>query len=468
VKPRMYPELPVVLVDDEEAVLSSQAKLLQGAGINNLVTCQDPRRLMDLLAAHGAEAVLLDVAMPHISGEVLLQQIRDRHPDVPVIMVTASGDIDVAVRCMKAGAFDYMVKVVEPSRLVGGLRRAIDLHRLEVRYGDLRQRLLADRLAHPEAFRSIVTRDGRMQGIFTFIESIAPTAETLLVTGETGTGKELAAEVIHSLSGRSGDLVRVNAAGLDDAMFADTLFGHTRGAFTGAEEQRKGLVQRAEEGTLFLDEIGDLSPASQIKLLRLIEAHEYYPLGSDVARSTGARFVLASNRRLAGLVEAGSFRRDLYYRLQTYEILIPPLRERRADLPLLLDHFLNEAATALAKPRLAVPPELLTLLQTYDFPGNVRELRSMVFNAVSRQGQKMLSLRAFREAMGHEGDEAPPALPAERLAFPERLPTLRQVTGELIEEALRRAKGNQAIAAGLLGITPQALSKRLKRRESRQ
>jgi len=461
------PELPVLLVDDEEAVLSGMAKVLTAAGMGNLLTCQDPRRVLALLETREVEAVLLDLAMPHLSGDALLERIHELYPQIPVIIVTASDDIDTAVRCMKQGAFDYMVKAVEPSRLISGVQRAVEMRRLSRRYSSLRDSMLAGGLSRPEPFSRIITRDRHMQTIFQFIESLAPTAETLLLTGETGTGKELFAEAIHAASGRRGPLVKVNTAGVDDNVFADTLFGHARGAFTGAEAVRKGLAQQADTGTLFLDEIGDLAPPSQIKLLRLVESREYYPLGSDLARSTGARFVIATHRDLPELVASGEFRRDLYFRLQTYEVRIPPLRERKEDLPLLLDHFLGQAAEQLGKKRLAVPPELLVLLQTYDFPGNVRELRSMIFNAVSRQREKMLSLQPFREAMGHTG--AAPHLSAcsEELVFPDKLPTLKDCTRRLVEEALARAKGNQAIAAGLLGITPQALSKRLARRKAR-
>ena len=463
---RSYPELPLFLVDDEEFVLSSESKVLMGVGINNLQTCQDPREVMPLLEQREAEAVLLDIAMPHISGDALLNEIHELYPQIPVIIVTASGDIESAVRCMKAGAFDYMVKAVEPSRLISGVQRAIELREISRRYTNLRKRMMADEVHCPEAFESIVTQNQRMKTIFVFIESIAPTAETVLIRGETGTGKELIAEAIHTASNRKGQLVKVNSAGLDDSMFADTLFGHAKGAFTGAEEKRKGLVQQAEGGTLLLDEIGDLSPSCQIKILRLIEAHEYFALGSDLVRSTDARFLLATNRNLEEAVSAGQFRKDLYFRLQTHEIQIPPLRERRDDLPLLLEHFLDQACQNLSKNKLAVPPELLTLLETYDFPGNARELRSMVFNAVSRQREKMLSLKPFREAMGHVGTKSLPSVDTEALDFPEKLPTIKEVTAQLIEEAVHRAKGNQAIAAGLLGISPQALSKRLSRKQS--
>ncbi len=463
----VFPELPILLVDDEKAVLSSMSRILTKEGITNLLTCHDPREVLPLLKSTEVEVVLLDLAMPHLSGETLLKEIHGLYPQVPVIIVTASDDIGVAVQCMQEGAFDYMVKAVEPSRLASGVRRAVEMRGLSRRYSSLRERLLAGELSHPEAFRGIVTSSRRMQAVFRFVESIAPTSETVLITGETGTGKELLAEAVHLASGRRGELVRVNSAGLDETVFADTLFGHLRGAYTGAEAVRKGLVQQADRGTLFLDEIGDLSAASQTKLLRLVEAREYYPLGSDLPRTTSARFALATNRDLPALVADGQFRRDLYYRLETHEIRVPPLRERSEDLPALLEHFLDQASEQLGKPKLAVPAELLTLLQTYDFPGNVRELRSMIFKAVSRQREKMLSMQPFREAIGRgAGLPQPAASGGGDFTFPSRLPTLKEITERLIAEALARAKGNQAIAAGLLGISPQALSKRLSRRRS--
>jgi DNA-binding NtrC family response regulator len=462
------PEFPVLLVDDEPAVLSSMAKILKSAGIDNLHTCSDPREVLPFLEKQEVEVVVLDITMPHIRGDALLKSIHERYPNIPVIIVTASEDIELAVVCMREGAFDYMVKAVEPNRLTSGIRRAVEMRRLARRYSSLRERLMAEKLEFPEHFSGIITRNPRIQSIFRFIESIAPTSETILITGETGTGKELFAEAIHAASGVSGNLVKVNTAGLDDSVFADTLFGHSKGAYTGADSERKGLIQQANSGTLFLDEIGDLSAASQIKLLRLLESREYYPLGSDLPRSTSARFIIATNRALPELVSGGQFRRDLYFRLQTYEIHIPPLKDRKDDLPLLLDHFHGLAAEKLGKKQLAIPPELLTLLETYDYPGNVRELRSMIFNAVSRQKEKMLSLKPFRETMGYAGEEVRSETAEEALTFPEKLPTLKTVTESLIEQALSRAKGNQAIAAGLLGITPQALSKRLKRRKASQ
>jgi DNA-binding NtrC family response regulator len=462
------PELPVFLVDDEETILSSTARVLRTAGIDNIATCQDPREAISMIDQHGAEVVLLDLAMPHITGEELLGLIQQHHPEIPVIIVTASGDIETAVRCMQMGAFDYMIKAVEPARLVSGVKRAIDLHSLSRRYSALKKNILDDEIVNPNFFESIITVNHRMQAIFRFVEAIAPSDETILVTGETGTGKELLAEAIHTASRRKGALIKVNTAGLDDTMFADTLFGHTKGAYTGAESERKGLINQADDGTLFLDEIGDLTSANQIKLLRLLESREYYTLGSDLVRVTNARFIVATNRELPALIAKDEFRKDLYYRLQTHEMRLPPLRERKDDLPLLLDLFLEEAASKLERKILTVPPELLILLESYDYPGNVRELRSMIFNAVGRQKEKMLSLDPIREAMGHVGDLPRPPSTEDELVFPARLPSIREATRRLIDEALTRSKGNQAIAAGLLGLTPQALSKRLirKRKEN--
>ena len=286
----------------------------------------------------------------------------------------------------------------------------------------------------------------------------------MLITGETGTGKELVARAIHDASGCSGVFMPVNIAGFDDVMFSDTLFGHRKGSFTGAEQDRPGLVEMAAGGTLFLDEIGDLSVQSQVKLLRLLDEEEYFPLGWDVPRKSHARIVVATNRQLEAEVGAGRFRKDLFYRLKTHWIHLPPLRERKGDLPLLIDHFLRQAAEELQKPRPSVPDEILPLLGTYDFPGNVRELRSLLFDALSRHRGGILSLGPIRRAIG-PAQPLPQAGPSGlEIAYPERLPTLKQSARLLVAEAMKRAGGNQSVAARLLGISQQALSKRLSRK----
>jgi len=283
-------------------------------------------------------------------------------------------------------------------------------------------------------------------------------------------GKELVARAVHRLSDSRGQLVSVNVAGLDDNVFSDTLFGHLRGAFTGADQPRRGMIEEAAEGTLFLDEIGDLSIASQVKLLRLLQEGEYFPLGSDRPKRLTARIIVATHQNLSAKEAAGSFRRDLYYRLRTHRIQIPPLRDRLGDIPLLVEHFLHKAAQDLGKKKPTPPRELFQLLASYGFPGNVRELRAMIYDAVSVHRDRVLSLESFIRAIGSTADSGSGGdvrLPGESLfKGMERLPTITDTVEQLIAEAMERADNNQTIAARLLGISQPALSKRLSRRES--
>jgi DNA-binding NtrC family response regulator len=369
---------------------------------------------------------------------------------------------------MRSGAFDYMVKPVEKSRLVSGVKRAIEIRELQRENKLLRAHVLSDKLEHPEAFSEIFTNSPIMRSIFQYIEAISLSPQPALVTGETGVGKELVARAIHRLSRRTGAFVPINVAGLDENVFADTLFGHRKGAFTGADQARSGLVEQASGGTLFLDEIGDLSPSSQIKLLRLLQDGEFFPLGSDVAKRSDARVVVATNQDLEVLQASGKFRKDLYYRLCAHHIHLPPLRERMEDLPVLVDHFLETESQTLEKKKPTPPQELLTLLSTYHFPGNVRELKSMILDAVSSHRSGKLSMEVFksyirqRHPIPHIDSKRFPPGETSLLSFPEQLPTLKQTEQFLISEAMKRAEGNQAIAAQMLGITRQALNKRLK------
>jgi DNA-binding NtrC family response regulator len=459
-----FPAHPVLIVDDEPAVVEGLSITLKSHGIDNIIGCGDSRQVMGYIRDSDVEVVLLDLAMPHISGKELLERIHEDFPHIPVVVVTAANELETAVECMKIGAFDYMVKVVEDNRLVSGIRRAIEIRELKREYDELRSRFLTGELRHPEAFSGIITQNRKMKSIFLYLESVAQSKEPVLILGETGVGKDLLAGAIHEASGRSGAFVTVNAAGLDDGMFADTLFGHMKGAYTGALEARGGLIEQARGGTLFLDEIGDLSVQSQVKLLRLLDAREYYPLGSDLAKRTDARLVLATNRDIDMLVGENRFRKDLYYRLSTHEVRVPPLRERKEDLPLLLDFFMEQAAESLAKGKPFIPAELVTLLGTYHFPGNIRELRGMTIDAVTKHSSRVMSLMPFREAIDRSTGKSDVKPEDSLVLFTEKLPTNKQIVELLVDEAMRRAQGNQSIAAGLLGITHQALNKRLQRR----
>ena len=473
--PMIYPLNPILLVDDEEHFLLSAELTLSSNGIKNVETCKDSTVVMELLKKKEYSLVVLDINMPHLSGLDLLPAITKKYPETPVIVITAINDVESAVFCMREGAFDYVVKPVDDTRLVTSIRRVLDLTEIRSENEMLKQSLLRTNIEYPEVFTDIITNSPNIESIFRYIEAIAKTSLPVLVTGETGTGKELFANAIHKASRRKGELVTVNVAGVDDNLFSDTLFGHKKGAFTGAEMDRKGLIEKAESGTIFLDEIGDLSIESQVKLLRLLQDGQYYPLGSDVARLSNARVIVATNRDIKSMQIDNSFRQDLYYRLKSHQIIIPPLRERKIDIPRLIDHFITRAVTQLGKKRPSVPKELYILLSNYPFPGNIRELEGIIFDAISLHQSGILSLELIRQKLSdyskdktfkqngikithNDGDEL--------IRFPGRFPTLKETEESLIEEALKRADGNQTIASDMLGISRRALNNRLK--ESRR
>lgn len=447
---------------------------LRCSGITNVICCEDSRDVAPLLAKRDVSVVILDLRMPPPSGHDLLRLIHHDYPHIPVIILTGSNDLDTAVECMRMGALDYLVKPVEDSRLTASVRQALKVWELQGDCAHLRESLLSQQSARPEALTRIVTNNTEMFRIFRYLEAVAKTPRPVLITGETGVGKDLIAQAVHGLSERQGRFIAINAAGLDDNLFSDTLFGHRKGAFTGASEHQRGVIEQAAGGTLFLDEIGDLSPASQIKLLRLIQEGEYFVIGNNSPSRSDARIVVATNCDLEELQNNSHFRKDLYYRLKTHQVHVPALRDRMDDVPLLLEHFIHKASKILGKKLPTAPPELVTLLSTYHFPGNVRELESMVFDAVSSHRAGVLSLASFREHMGLRGasyaEETSPKTAGEDMtsaisAWP-KLPTLRSAAQILIKEALHRAKGNQSVAAGLLGISPPSLNRRLKRKKS--
>jgi DNA-binding NtrC family response regulator len=466
---KQNPSNPILIVDDELSILLAIDTTLQLAGFNNVMTCQDSREVMKILEKQQPEILLLDLNMPHIDGERLLDIIKLEYPDIPIIVVTGAIDVETAVRCMRSGAFDYVVKPVEEGRLLAAINRALDFGELKRENLALKHHILKEGLQHPDAFQEIITRNKKMLSIFQYIESISGSSQPVLVQGETGVGKELVARSIHKLSRVKGQFVAVNVAGLDDNVFSDTLFGHVKGAFTGAERDRSGLIEKASGGTLFLDEIGDLSPTSQVKLLRLLQEREYFPLGQDEPRPTDSRIVASTLADLRSRAQKGAFRKDLNYRLTTHQIHVPPLRERKDDIRLLVDHFLVQAARELNKKRPTPPDELYDLLSIYSFPGNIRELQAMVFDAVSQHKGKILSLEGFKNRMQQEKNFKRQLISKDTdnhyapLVVIGEFPTIREATQWLVSEAMRKAGNNQSIAAGLLGISQQALSKRLKK-----
>ncbi len=350
-------------------------------------------------------------------------------------------------------------------------RRVVEIGDLRSENRQLKQRLSSNRPERPEVFSDIITQNPAMYSIFRQVESIAGSGSPVLITGETGVGKEKIAAIVHELSKRFGEFVPVNIAGLDDLMFSDTFFGHRKGAFTGADSARKGLIEHAAGGTLFLDEIGDLGMESQTKLLRFLQDGEYRHLGEDSPIGSDVRIVAATNQTIESLTGSGNFRSDLYYRLETHHIHLPPLRERRGDIRLLVSHFLKRAAERLGKKTPVPPPELFTLLSTYHFPGNIRELEGMVNDAVSGHEGGVLSTETFRRKIDEHASVFPrygarkvSAITfSDTLSLLQELPALKEIQDLVIAEALQRADGNQTIAARLLGMSKQALNMRLSR-----
>lgn len=459
----------LLIVDDEPHALKAVSSILKFQGFPNIRTESDSRKTLDILAEERFDAIILDLFMPHLTGMDLLQLIAERYPHIPVIMVTAAYEIDRAVACMKLGAFDYLVKPVENERLVAAIRKALEHTSLNDQLTQLRDHLISNRIDHPGAFAEIVTNDRTMQGLFQYAEVVAQSSQPAMVTGESGTGKELIVNSIHRLSG-GGKLVSVNLAGLDDTMFSDALFGHIRGAFTGADTKREGLIVKAAGGTLFLDEIGDLMESSQLKLLRVLQEREFYPVGSDTPRSCDARIICASNRNIKALVAEGRFRNDLYYRLFTHHIALPPLRERRGDIPLLLAFFIAKAAESLGMNPPSYPRELVDLLATYHFPGNIRELQGMIFDAVARSKSGIISLESFRNTITDTRTSTIDAhAPIDIETMHDRIekiwgyfPTLCEVEDCMITTAMKISGDNQGIAATMLGLKRQTLNMRLK------
>lgn len=466
----IYPKLPVLLVDDEQQFLLSAEMALNANGVTNVLQSYNSLEVMSILSEQEISVILLDITMPHKTGDELLKEIHQEFPNISVIMVTAVNEVETAVECMKNGAIDYLLKPVDETRLVTTLKRAIEFAEVREENLKLKEYLLSDRLDSPDAFSDIITDSENMRSIFQYVEAIGSTSLPVLITGDTGVGKELIARAIHRISGRNGEFVPINVAGVDDNLFSDTLFGHKKGGFTGADRDRKGLIEQASNGTLFLDEIGDLSFESQVKLLRLLQEGKYYPIGSDISKLTNARFVIATNADIDSMQKQGKFRKDLFYRLQAHHINVPILRERKNDIPLLVDHFIAKAAKELGKKQPTPPKELAILLRNYPFPGNIRELEGMIYDAISQHKSGILSMDSFREKIklslpdfelvqenevGFEDDN--------QIKFSELLPTLKGVEKMLIQEALGRANGNQSIAAEMLGLTRRALNNRLSR-----
>lgn len=441
-------DITVLVVDDEASNLASLEKIFQREGMR-VFTADSAKPALELVRRHRVQVVLTDLMMPGTSGAELLRALKEVSPDTEVVLMTAYGTVETAVQAMRDGAYDFVEKPLKRMTIVKSVRKAAERHSLVAENRSLRQeiKLLTN--------REIVGQSPALRRVLDVATQAAPSSATVLILGESGTGKELIARYIHSKSGRAnGPFVAVNCAAIPESILEAELFGHERGAFTGAIAKREGRFARARGGTLFLDEIGELSPAVQVKLLRVLQEGEYEPLGGHTVKAD-ARIVAATNRDLVSEVEAGRFREDLYYRLNVISVTAPPLRARREDIPLLADHFLGVYCTKNGRARLTLPTEVLHKLMDYSWPGNVRQLENVIERAAVLCRSELLGLGDLPDAVA----SAAPRLPSE-LTFSIGTP-LSEVEQRMIRDTLSHTGGDKSLAAQLLGISTRTIYRKL-------
>jgi DNA-binding NtrC family response regulator len=442
----------VLLVDDEAVAREGLATALRRDGLE-VTTADNGEAALALLRQHDYEVLLTDVKMPGMDGLELLRRAREAWPGMEVLVVTGFATTESAVEAMRAGAFYYVSKPFRLGEVRKLVREAADKAQLRAENQRLRQ------LVEHAADERIITRDEGMRAILDIARGVAPTDCNVLIVGETGTGKELLARHVHAHSRRaSGPFVAVNCGALNEELLANELFGHEKGAYTGAAQARGGLVEAAQGGTLFLDEVTEMSASMQVKLLRLLQEREYLRVGGTEPVRADVRFLAATNREPRAAVEAGQFRQDIYFRLNVVTLQLPPLRERRDDIPLLAQQFVRRAAQAMGKAVTAIAPPAMQKLCGYDFPGNVRELENIIERGVALAGGTMLGEEDLPPGLGARGGAGARGGSGE-------VRTLEAVERGHILDVLAGVGGNRALAARLLGIDRVSLWRKLRRYE---
>ncbi|MEK6629735.1 MAG: sigma-54 dependent transcriptional regulator [Acidobacteriota bacterium] len=439
----------ILLADDEEKILKTLARALRGDG-HEVTETTSGRAAQGLLAERTFDLLVVDNLMPDLAGLDLIRDLVATTAEAErpqILLMTAHATVESAIEAMKLGAIDYLQKPFDIDELLVVVRRAIELQRLRTHH----RYLISERDA---AFNNygIVARSRLMQEVIRTLERVAESKSTILVTGETGTGKELVARAIHDRSAqRDMPLIKVNCAAIPDTLLESELFGHVRGAFTGATANKRGKFAMADGGSIFLDEIGTMTPPLQAKLLRVLQEREFEPLGSERTQKIDVRVIAATNRDLRQMVADGRFLDDLYYRLNVIPIAIPPLRERREDVPLLAEHFVRKHAARTGRPVERLEPSALAALTAYDWPGNVRELENAIERAVVLSTGPVITADAIA-GLSHT------AGPASGLPSPRLHANVEWAERETIRRALEAAGGIKKDAAELMGISQRALS----------
>ncbi len=444
----------ILVVDDEPSMRELLQIVLRREGYS-VRLAENGRSALSTLEREPADVLISDIKMPDMSGVEVLREAKRLDPDLVGIMVTAFASTETAVEALRLGAYDYLTKPFDVDELKAKVRNALE--RRELRQENV---LLKRALRSASEFSNIIGRSKVMQAVFDLVETVAPTNSTILVTGESGTGKELVAQAIHFNSLRhERPFVALNCGALPETLLESELFGHVRGAFTGAAGNKKGLIETAERGTVFLDEISEMSPMMQVKLLRVLQERKFRRVGGVEETEADIRIIAATNRDLSRMVGEGTFREDLYYRVNVIPVQLPPLRERREDIPLLAEHFLGKYRTQMGKAISSVSPDALHALEMFDWPGNVRQLENIIERAVALERSSSIQAESLppeirgsapdrSEASGH--DE--PMLPEAGLDLPRHLESQER---EFVAQALRQTAGRHDKAARLLGISPR-------------
>jgi two-component system response regulator PilR (NtrC family) len=447
----------ILVIDDEPIIREVLTDLLAPEKFA-LTVVPDGESGLRALDQGGFDAVLLDLMLPGIGGFDMLREIKGRDAESVVIMITAYGSIESAVQAMRMGAYDYITKPFKNEEVLKTVRNGLRQHRLVNENRTLRRALEAQ-----QRFGDLVGKSKAMQDLYRLIEQVAPSRSTVLLEGESGTGKELVAKAIHLRSGRPADaFVVVNSGSMPADLLESNLFGHVKGAFTGAIQSKKGLFEVAGSGSIFFDEISTIKPEVQAKLLRVIQEKEFIPVGSTQSVQVDVRIIAATNIDLQELVRRGEFRDDLYYRLDVINIKLPPLRDRREDIPSLADHFVRKYAAENGREITGVTPEALAILMDHPWPGNVRELENVIERAVVLATTTEIGLDLLPQALRNGGGPplAGPVRVEPGLPFYE---TMERFEREIILETLRNSQGVQRRAAAALGLKATTLNEKIKR-----
>jgi two-component system, NtrC family, response regulator len=446
----------VVVADDEESARISLGQILREDGYH-VSLAADGEEALRLVAAEQPDVLLTDLKMPGMDGQELLSKVRQGYPEVAVVIMTAHGTIRSAVEALRQGAEDYLTKPVDVEEVEYLLDQVLKRRKLLSE-----TRLLRERLDEKYRFENIIGRSSEMLEVFRLVEQVAPTQASVLITGESGTGKELIAQAIHQRSQRrDAAFVKVSCAALPETLLESELFGHERGAFTGALARRAGRFEIAAGGTVFLDEVGDIPLGMQVKLLRFLQDHQFERVGGNQTLTVDVRVITATHRDLPALIKEGKFREDLYYRLNVIEIPLPPLRTRTQDIPLLADFFVKKYSAANGKEIKAATDETLSALMAYPWPGNVRELEHALERAVILSRGEELDLSLF-PTLPRTGQ---PARAAKKSVSPAA--TMEEIEREAILRTLESVGGSTSRAAAVLQISPRTIQYKLKQYRTR-